>query len=349
MKLQKLIKLTSLACLVISATQVYSGNKDRAGSAGGQLLLINPYARTTGMFGANAANVTGIESIALNVAGTAFTKKSEFLFARTSWLSGSQVFINSLGFSQKMGTSGVLGIFVTSMNLGQVEITTVNQPEGGIGFFNPNYLNVGVSYAKQFSNSISGGLAVKILNESIADASAQGVCFDAGVRYVTGEKNRIKFGVALRNLGPTMRYRGDGLSFRTTIATNNASQAVEQRSDRIELPSSLSIAGSYDFFLAEKHTLTANATFQSNSFTQDQFMAGVEYNFSDLLLVRAGHLFERYIFKQEERLTAFTGLAAGMSIQLPLGKGGSKFSIDYSYRHTNPFNGTHVIGARITL
>ena len=39
---------------------------------------------------------------------------------------------------------------------------------------------------------------------------------------------------------------------------------------------------------------------------------------------------------------------AGFTIELPMGNG-STFGLDYSYRHTDPFQGSHAIGARINL
>ena len=33
-------------------------------------------------------------------------------------------------------------------------------------------------------------------------------------QYLTGDNENIHFGIALRNIGPTMKFSGDGLSFR---------------------------------------------------------------------------------------------------------------------------------------
>ena len=41
-------------------------------------------------------------------------------------------------------------------------------------------MNIGISYAKAFSNSIYGGFAIKIISESISNSKAQGVAIDAG-------------------------------------------------------------------------------------------------------------------------------------------------------------------------
>ena len=349
LKLSFIMFSTAISCATVTA-----GNKDRSGQAGGAALLINPWARSTGWGGANTANATGLEALSLNVAGTAFTKKTEVIFAHTNWLNvsgsiDSDITINSFGLTQRVGETGVLGLSVMSMNFGNIMITSVDKPEGGLGNYSPNYSIIALSYAKEFSNSIYGGLAVKVLSEKTSNVGATGVCVDAGVRYVTGEKDRIKFGIALRNVGPPMQFKGDGLSFRTPSPTGNSSLTVNQRTLPYELPSMVNIGGSYDFWLTEDHTITVAGNFSSNSFTKDQFLLGLEYGFKKYFMLRGGYMHEKGIRTVSDRTTPFTGPAAGVTFELPLNDKGTTFGLDYSYRTTNPFNGVHSIGARINL
>ena len=51
----------------------------------------------------------------------------------------------------------------------------------------------------------------------------------------------------------------------------------------------------------------------------------------------------------DDNLTALSGLNGGASVDLPLGKGGKKLGIDYSYRSTDFFKGSHGIGLRLML
>ena len=312
----------------------------------------------------------GLEALQLNVAGTAFTKKTELIFCRTNWLAGTGISINSFGLSQKVGESGVLSLSLMSMNFGDIEITTVEIPEGGIGTYRPNYTNIAIAYAKEFSNSIYGGLAVKIINEKTADLSASGVCFDAGIQYLTGigknklgkkNSNNLHFGISMKNVGPTMRFRGDGLSFRGAVPPNDIVMTVEQRSADFELPSLIMIGGMFDFYLAQKvdtiagkiksdHRISIAGNFTSNSFIKDQYHGGLEYSFKEIVMIRGGYVYEKGISSYSTRTTCFTGPTVGVSVQIPLNKEkGSTFSIDYSYRDTNPFNGVHSIGAKVTL
>ena len=352
--MKRVNKISVLIILIISTFSVsslFSGNQDRAGQAGASELLIDPWARSSGWGNANTACVNGLESIYLNVAGTAFTNKTELIFSRTNWLEGSGVSINNFGLSQRISKTGVLSFSVMSMSFGEIQITTVDLPEGGLGTFKPDLTNIGVSYAKAFSNSIYGGITFKIISESISDASAQGVAIDAGIQYVTGEKENIKFGITLKNWGPTLKFHGDGLSFRDAMPNNSANQfTVEERSAAFELPSLVNIGASYDFLIDKSNKLTAAANFTSNSFTKDQYIIGLEYKLKTFFMLRAGYTYENGITSSANRTTVYTGPCAGVTVEAPLSKGkGSSFGVDYSYRASNPFQGTHCIGVRINL
>jgi hypothetical protein len=344
----KFIAVTALAATILPA---YAGNPDRAGSAGAGQLRINPWAMSGGLSNANSAFAKGSEAIYSNVAGLAFTRKTELLFTNTTFLSGADINVAALGFSQKMGESGVFGINVVSMSFGEIERTTVDNPDGGIGTFKPAFSNIAISYAKAFSSSIYGGMTLRVINESIADSKAGGIALDAGVRYVTGDKEHIHFGIAVKNVGPPYSYGGDGVAIQATI--DEELITVAQRSDKFELPSLVNIGAAYDWHFTEdeNYILSLMGTFTSNSFGKDQVQFGGEFSILKRFKVRGGYMIEKKTDGGNiEIANAITGPSAGFSAVLPFGdEKKSTFSIDYSYRTTNPFNGIHSIGARINL
>jgi hypothetical protein len=328
----------------------FAGNPDRSGQAGASELLINPWARSSGWGGANTSCIKGLESMQYNIAGLAFTQKTELIFVHTTWLKGSGCNLNSFGLSQKVGQTGVIGLGVTSMTFGDLLVTTEDKPEGDGSTFSPKLMNIGLSYAKTFSNSIYGGLCIRIINEAISDVNAQGVAIDAGIQYVTGETENIHFGISMKNVGPRMKFKGDGFSFKGTVPGASNTMTVEQRSAEFELPSLINIGAAYDIKVNESHKVTIAGNFTSNSFTKDQYILGGQYNFKNYVFLRAGYAYEKGITKKADRTTALTGLCAGFSVEVPMNKEkGSSFSLDYSYRSSDPFQGTHCIGARINL
>jgi hypothetical protein len=357
MKRNYKIILPALLGLTLLAESSFAGNDQRAGQAGAQELLINPWARSSGWAGCDVAGTRGLESMFSNIAGTAFTPKTELIFAHTNWLSGSDIGLNAFGFSQRVGETGALSLGIMSMNFGTIPITTTELPEGGVGTFSPSYMNLEISYAKGFSENIYGGLGIKVISESLANVSAKGVALDAGIQYVTGKRDNIHFGISLKNVGPRMKFGGDGLSFRGTVPATGVNLTVEQRSAEFEMPSLLNIGGKYDFLILRgdsstkiNHRVSIAGAFVSNSFSKDQFLLGVEYAFKNYLMLRGGYAYEKGIFNIDMRTTVFTGPTAGISLELPFGtEKKSTFSLDYSYRATNPFSGCHTIGARLNL
>jgi len=342
-------QLSIILIATLGLGSVWAGNPDRAGSAGASQLLINPWAASNGLVGANMASIRGLESVFTNVAGLAFIGQTEIITSNSIYLSGTGISLNSVGFATKVGDAGVLGLTVTSMKFGDIPIMTEDLPEGGIGTFSPSFSNIGISYSKAFSNSIYAGFTLRIIGESISNVKASGVAFDAGIRYVTGDNDRMRFGISLRNVGPPMRYAGDGLTVTATPQGSAGSLTVLQRSEKYELPSLVNIGIAYDVVTEDNMVVELNGMFTSNSFTKDQFGFGAEARIGSNLELRAGYLWEQGLGSEDNTTTAYTGPAGGLTLKIPAGSSGSVIGLDYSYRTTNPFNGTHSVGLKISI
>ena len=352
-KLFKTIVIASLTIIIgLTSTELFAGNKDRAGQAGANELLVNPWAVSSGWGNAGMASVKGVDAMWSNVAGISFTNTMDLDFSYTNWLAGSGTSVVSFGMLVRVSESIVAGLSVMSMNFGEIERTTTENPDGGIGTFKPSLMNINIAVAKSFSNSIHGGFVLKIINEQIADMSGTGVALDAGIQYVTGITDNIHFGIALKNIGPTMKYSGDGLAYSVLFDGMSSNITVVQRADEFELPTQLNIAAAYDFNFANASRLTLAFNFNSNAFSKDQFIFGAEGSFKDILLLRAGYTFENGVMKSIEDADCSNvnrGLSLGASVQAPLNKKGLKVCLDYSYRNTAHWKVTHSVGARILL
>lgn len=346
-----------------------AGNKDRVGAAGATELLVNPWARSTALGDANVAAVNGIESTFINIAGLSTVEKTQIKVDYTNWLGAAKVNLVTAGVAQRLGDAGVISVGIQSFNFGDVMRTTVENPEGGIGTFSPRLNVFSIGYAKMFTPSIHGGIQFKVINEGIADAKATGVAIDAGVRYQTGKNDRLKIGITLKNVGPSMKYKGDGFQSQASILETGADASLEQISQGFELPSILSLGFSYDVFLNAKakegskatlakgelaHVLTPMAAFTANSFGKDQIRVGLDYGLVSphvAFNLRFGYVYENGVFKPESRTTALTGLTAGFSIDA-LTKNKSAIGIEYAVRMANLSGGSmliHSVGIAVSL
>lgn len=349
MKIKSLVLVGAALVVGFSAN---AGNEDRVGSAGASQLLINPWARSAAFGDAGIANVNGLEATFTNIAGLAFTDKTQIKFNYSNWMGNAGIALNSAGIAQRISDSDVIAISVQSLNYGDIPITTVANPEGNIGFFSPraNVFNVG--YARSFSSSIYGGINFKVVSENISNLKSTGIAVDAGIRYVTGEQDQIKFGITLKNVGPTMRYKGDGLANQIDYVSTGITATLEQRSAAFELPSLLAIGGSYDFIFNENNKLNLSVGFTANSFSSDQYRLGLDYGMTTDKLafnVRGGFVYEKNIFSEENRSNALIGPTAGFSVDALVGETKNALGLEYCARFAGVFGIIHTIGATISL
>jgi len=360
--------------IVLALSLLWAGNPERAGQAGATQLLINPYARSSGIGGLNISNCYGVESAIINPAGLALTRRTEFIFSHTRWLVGSDIAINAFGFAQGFRNGGTFGLSVVAFDLGQFERTTIDSPDGGLGYFSPTLLNISLSYAKVFADDrIYVGATVKLVHESIPDAAATGIALDAGVQYRDRSGN-LGLGVALRNVGPQMRYRGEGLSVRANLSGvgGTYTNAVHVPAAGFEIPSVLLIGASYRIGFGGEESqareggggssnqgqqeylfsIVPTLGFYAHSFQNNQLGGGVELRYKNLFMIRGAYLWEPDIMNKDKAQNAFNGLNFGATVEIPFKTGENRYStfgVDYSYRPTYFFNGTHSIGARLYI
>lgn len=351
-------KAALACCLLGMSLQAFAGNKDRTGQAGATEMLINPWAQSTGVFGLNTSYVSGVEAMKNNIAGLAEVDKTDIGVSHGVYLTGSQVGINDLGIAQKLGNAGVVGLNIMSMSFGDITMTDYNNPEG-YGTFHPQFLNIELGFAKEFSNNVHAGVAGTFVSEQVGNISATGACFEAGVQYVTGKRNNFHVGITLRNLGTNMRFTGNGFSIdgENPQATPSFAVTTQYPTDKFEMPTYLNMGASYDFYLDEHHTqggtdtpkhrLTVMGDFTSNSFENDYLGLGVEYAFREMFMLRAGYRYENGIGDPATSETMYEGFACGVTLQHRLGDKGPMLAVDYSYRPTmRPANGVHMFSLR---
>ncbi len=334
--------------LMFGGVTLFAGNPDRQGEAGATELLMNPWARSAGLHSMTASMVGGVEAMRINPAGIGRIPGSQAMFGHASYLHPADINMNALGLSLQMGDHGALGISLMTVDFGDLDVTTTNQPEGTGATFSPTYFNLGLGYSHMFDNNISVGFLVRGVNQSITDVSAFGIAFDAGIQYVTGPQDNFKFGIALRNVGSPMQFRGEGLSFRAPNPEDDFRFELRfnQRSATYELPSLLHIGVSYDLLLGfgDRHRITPVANFTAHSFSRDDLGAGIEYSFAEMIMIRGGYKYEMGAGSALEDKGVYTGIAAGVSFLLNWGEDeNTGLVIDYAFRDSNPFNGTHNI------
>lgn len=340
---------TLLLCLGFCTSQMFAGNPDRQGEAGAYELLMTPWARTAGLHTMNASFVSGVEAMRVNIAGLSRINKMELAVSNMQYLVPSDVSMNSIGIAQRISKGGVFGVSIASLDFGDIPVTTTDLPEGTGATYSPSFFHIAFSYAHTFENKVSVGILFRGVSEAISDVNAFGFAFDAGVQYVTGPKDNFKFGISLRNIGAPMKFGGQGLSQQLT-APNGERLTYNVRAQAFELPSLLHIGVSYDFYPITANRLSVIGNFTANSFSRDNLGGGLEYSFNEMFMLRAAYKWDIGSTGDDFDKNIYSGIAAGATIQVPLSKTGTqKLAIDYAYRTTDPFMGSHNLGLRLNL
>ncbi len=342
-----------LIVLIVLPTLTWAGNPDRQGEAGAYELLLSPWARTAGWNLMNTANVSGIEAMRVNPAGLHFEGKTQFAVGHMRLFEGAGISMNAAGLGFKVGKNGTVGVNIAAMDFGDIAIRTENQPEGTGGTFSPSFVQTGVGYSHSYEDKIFVGVLIRGVSETVIDVSAFGLALDAGVQYVGGQDDRVRLGISVRNVGPALTYRGEGLSQELELnipQTNEVFLTGFVRAAKFELPTLLNLGVSYDFlFAGGRDYLRTVANFTSNAFSRDNLGIAAEYSFKDILQFRAGYRIAVGAVELGQD-DIYTGLSAGFSASFKTNKkGNNRIAIDYAYRSTQFFQGTHNVGVRYDI
>jgi hypothetical protein len=338
MKIKHLIISALVILLLVSANDLFAGER-KLGSAAAPELLIPMGARSIGMGGGNIANVQGAEAIYWNPAGLAGLENAEASFTYMTYFADMKVSYLAMGYT--MGDIGTFGFSLQALDIGNIDVTTIEEPEGTGEALTPNYITINATFSKMMTDHILFGINTKLISERIGNMSASAVAWDFGLQY-RSEVN-IDFGITLKNIGTNMQFDGTGIEFDSSIPFANPNATTRKtKADMAsnELPTSLNIGVAYRQNITEEHRINLTSTYASNSFNIDQIITGVEYGFQDFVFLRAGY--EAPLFPSNSAFATDDyqyGMTFGAGLNLDVG--GSMMTFNYAYRDMLTFDGNN--------
>jgi hypothetical protein len=330
--------LTVIILLIFSSTLIFAGPRSKRGLSAAPELLIPVGSIGTSLSGSNLANISGVEALYWNPSGMATLngKTGEVLFSYQKYI--ADINISYFAGAYKFGQIGNIGLTVKAMSFGDIQVTSADAPDGTGETYSPNYLTIGLSYAKAMTDRIMFGTTAKLITEKIARESSTGFALDFGLQYIVGATG-LKFGVTLKNLGPSMSFDGPDLEqFYQPAGSTSGSKSEPRRITLadFELPTSLGLGLSYDLSLGKKTNsmVTFSGTFQNNSFSPDDYSIGAEYNFKKMFYLRGAYNFDQDYFETKEaRGDRLFGPSFGAGIKHNFGN--IYIAFDYAYRYVS--------------
>lgn len=320
----------ALLLVIVSVQSVFAGSENRKGSAGAMELLLPVGSRGSALSGSLNAVATGVEAIHWNPAGMVRAKGVEAMFSTMRYI--ADIKLNYFAVATNFGDAGSFGFSIRTLDFGDIPITTTDAPDGTGGFYSPNFITGGITYARAFTDRIHGGVTMKLVSERIVHTSAAGMALDFGVQYVSKETG-LNLGVTLKNLGPEMRFDGENLESFVDIPgqePGSRPRALRLPGAAFDLPSTLEIGLGYNYKMNDQNDLQFLGDFQNTNFGNDEYRLGLEYGWNDQIYVRGGYMFSQ---NQDENIY---GPTFGVGFDIPVE--GASIMFDYAYRQVDFFD-----------
>jgi hypothetical protein len=338
MKMRFFIFLLILGILVL-ATPLTVFTQDRSGTSAAPELLIPLGAKEVALSGADISSVSGVSSIFWNPAGLDFNASgTSALFSYRSYI--ADIGISYMAIGSKLSTFGSVGLTLRTFGIGDIKVTTEDQPDGTGEIIRPTFFVLGLTYSKQLTDNVSIGTNVNLAHESIGRVDASGLTFDAGVQYQNlGGIQGLGIGVSVKNIGTSMQYTGSGLwvqaddPYSQRGLTNYKIEAAS-----FQMPTVIQIGVGYGMKLDENIGLQFSGAFENDNYGIDQYRFGVQFDYVHSLFFRAGYM---YSTDQNDVKSIFQNYTIGAGVDLK-DYLGIPIGIDYAFVPVEYFVANHL-------
>lgn len=319
-----------VAC-VIQAQVLPSLGKQRAGTAGMQFLKIPVDPRSAGMGESFIAVVNDASALYWNPAGMTIADSQRIHLQGAYTRYFADITMNYGAGFIKLKNEHCIGISVTHLNSGEMDVTTEFQPFGTGQKFSATNTAIGISYAKKLTDNFAFGLTSKYANESIFGLRTNTLLFDLGFQYDIGYKN-LRFAVTMTNFGFNVKPKGE-LEVIRLAGTQNVNSF-----EQVTVPSMFKVGFAWDAVKNDNHLLTFAGQLNHPTDNKETFNLGVEYSWNRLLYFRTGY----QLGADESHIPSF---GFGLKFTQRFGA----FRIDYAFTNKERLGFTHKFGLGIAF
>jgi hypothetical protein len=228
---------------------------------------------------------------------------------------------NAASIAFNTGDAGVFAASMIVFDMGEMEITTEEEPEGTGRFFDAQDIAVGASYSRFLTDRFALGFTVKYVYQRIWNEVADGVAFDIGTQYRLDFQN-LTIAMSMTNFGGELQYDGPDLNIvydtNENLPLSRLTPAKLQTSG-YALPLSFQVGIGFDIYQADFVKIKGGIDAIHPNDNKERVHVGTEFSFFDRLFLRGGY---KYNYDDED-------YTFGAGVNLPLSNAGVYF--DYAY------------------
>lgn len=311
--------------IILLLSVVYIFGQTKVGSTAAPFLNIAVSPRAISMGGAFIATANDVSSLYWNPAGASRSDINEAMFSHSRWF--ADINYNWAGAMVKLGGAGTLGLSLTYLDYGDIEVTTLAEQDGTGEFFSASDMSLGLTYAYNLTDRFSLGGTVKYIQQKIWNSSASAIAIDLGVLFHS-DIYGLRIGATITNFGTGMQMDGKDLLVQhdidPNIYGNNDQILANLQTDEFPLPLTFRIGLAMDVLDTDDHRFTLAADALHPNDNSESVNVGAEYMFNNLIAFRVGYK-SLFLDNSEEGLTAGIGLNYNFATDFGV-------RIDYAYQ-----------------
>jgi len=312
--------------------------QSKTGTTIGQFLKIDPSSRIASIGNAGASMSGEISSMFYNPASLGRIPGSDVQFTFNKWLADITYDYAAVGVNVE--GIGTFAFIVTTLNSGDMDVRTVEQPLGTGEKFSVNNLALGLGYGLMITDRVSIGFQANYISETIWHSSIYTFGFNLGVQYEIIAEG-LTIGASLSNFGADASYDGRDLyvnyDFDPNVYGDNDHLPAELRTGSFGLPVIFRAGASYKFIFNENYNLVIAADAIHPNDNSESINLGGELNLLKYVSIRGGY--RNWLLPNSEG-----GLTLGAGFKVDF-SGSYNVRFDYAYSDYGRLDAAH----RLTL
>ena len=289
------LKVVLSILLLLSIGAFAQDDFSKVGTGTAQFLKLGAGARGTALGDAYSALVNDATAMYWNPSGIQKVNQFALSVSRTYLFAG--INYDFLGAVIPIDNNTSVGVSVLYLSSGDIERTTIEDPEGTGDTFDTGHSAIGITVARSLTTRFDLGVTIKYISERLFREEASTIAFDIGSQFDTGIYG-IKLGMVLSNFGGKMKF--DGPDLNKPIENDQTSIRYENggrwKTEEWPIPLLFRLGVRTDLLGAESEFLYS----ESNRLTlllegNDpidhvlRYNIGMEYEWNAMLAFRAGY------------------------------------------------------------